>query len=104
MTDRVGVRHAGLVTHAGHVEAIADQVATAAGAGGAVRADSGAYGQLCVMVPAMLNALQDILAGGMDEAVESLRDTGARLRTTAGEYEATDRHRAEVFKSIGSGG
>lgn len=104
MTDQVGVRHAELVTHAGHVEAIADQVATAAGAGRAVRADNGAYGQLCVMVPAMLNVLQDILVDGLDEAAESLRDTGARLRTTAGEYEATDQQRADVFKSIGGGG
>jgi hypothetical protein len=101
MADQVSVRHTELVTHAGHVEAIAGQVATAAGAGRAVRADNGAYGQLCVMVPAMLNVLHDILVDGLDECAESLRDTGARLRTTASEYDATDGASADSFKSIG---
>ena len=32
MSDQVSVRHTELVTHVGHVEAIADRVATAAGA------------------------------------------------------------------------
>jgi hypothetical protein len=97
------VRHTELVTHAVHVEATGDEVATAASAGATVRADSAAYGRLCVMVPTMLNALQDILVDGIDSAAESLRDTGARLRVTAGEYEGTDRLRAEVFKNIGTG-
>ena len=101
MTDQVGVRHAELVTHAGHVEGIADRVATAAPAGGAVRAGADAYGKLCVMVPVMLNALQDVLIDGISAAADSLHDTGARLRTTAAEYESTDQHRAEVFKGIG---
>ncbi|WP_245923903.1 type VII secretion target [Paractinoplanes atraurantiacus] len=71
MSDRMSVRATELVTHAGHVEAVADGVATAAGAGRAVRAGNDAYGQLCVMVPAMLNALQDILVDGLDECAES---------------------------------
>ena len=103
MTDQVGVRHPELVTHAGHVEAIGDRVSTAASAGAAVRAGNGAYGKLCVMVPVMLNALQDVLVDGINSAAESLRDTGLRLRTTASDYEATDRRRADVFKGIGGG-
>jgi uncharacterized protein YukE len=101
MADQVSVRHTELVTHAGHVEAVADQIATAAGAGRAVRADNGAYGQLCVMIPAMLNVLHDILVDGLDECAESLRDTGARLRTTATAYDATDQSSASSFKGIG---
>ena len=101
MSDRLSVRHTELVTHAGHVEAIAGRVATAAGAGRAVRADNGAYGQLCVMVPAMLNVLHDILVDGLDECAESLRDTGAKLRTTAGEYTASDTFSADAIKSAG---
>jgi hypothetical protein len=50
MTDQVGVRHAELVTHAGHVEAIGDRISTAASAGASVRAGNDAYGK-CVMVP-----------------------------------------------------
>jgi hypothetical protein len=101
MSDQVGVRHAELVTHAGNVEGLAEQVTTAAQAGSAVRAGSDAYGKLCVMVPAMLNALQDVLVDGINAAAESLHDTGARLRTTAAEYESSDKRRADVFKGIG---
>jgi hypothetical protein len=101
MSDHVNVRHDALATHAGHVEAIADHVATAAGAGRAVRADNGAYGRLCVTVPAMLNVLHDILVDGLDECAESLRDGGARLRVTAAEYEASDTFSAGAFKNTG---
>jgi hypothetical protein len=103
MTDRVGVRHGELATHAGHVERIGDQVATAARAGAAVRAGNDAYGKLCVMVPVMLNALQDILIDGISSAADSLHDTAARLRTTATEYETSDRNRADIFRGIRGG-
>jgi hypothetical protein len=102
-TDRFGVRHAELITHAGHVEDIAEKTKTAAGAGSAVRAGGDAYGQLCMMVPVMLNALQDVLIDGINAAAESLHDAGARLRATATEYEATDQRRATTFKTIGDG-
>jgi hypothetical protein len=101
MSDQLSVRQTELVTHASHVEAVAGRVATAAGAGRAVRADNGAYGQLCVMVPVMLNALHDILADGLDECAESLRDTGAKLRTTAAEYEASDSFSADAIRGAG---
>jgi hypothetical protein len=100
MSDQLSVRHTELVTHAGHVDAIAERLTTAAGAGRAVRADNGAYGQLCVM-PAMLNVLHDILVDGLDECAESLRDTGAKLRTTAGEYDASDTFSANSIKTAG---
>jgi len=99
-TDRFKVRHAELATHAGHVEAVAGKVTTAASAGSAVRAGGDAYGKLCVMVPVMLNALQDVLIDGINAAAESLHDTGARLRTTATEYENTDQQSATTFKTI----
>jgi hypothetical protein len=102
-TDRFGVRHADLITHAGHVEDIAGKITTAAAAGSATRAGGDAYGKLCVMVPVMLNALQSVLIDGINAAAESLHDTGARLRTTATEYETTDEQRATRFKTIGDG-
>jgi hypothetical protein len=101
MSDQVSVRHTDLITHAGHVEVIADQLAVAAGAGRVVRADNGAYGKLCVMVPAMLNVLHDILVDGLAECAESLRDTGAKLRTTASEYDASDTFSADSFEKTG---
>src|SRR3954465_11695598 len=103
MRDRVQVRHGELVTPAGHVEAIADRVTTAAQAGAAVRAGNDAYGKLCLMVPVMLNALQDTLIGGTAPAAGSPRATGGRLRITAAEYESTDQRRADVFRGIGAG-
>jgi hypothetical protein len=100
-TDRFGVRHAELITHAGQIEEVGGKVATAAAAGSAVRAGGDAYGKLCAMVPVVLNALQDVLIDGINAAAESLRDTGGRLRATATDYEAIDQRRATVFKSIG---
>ncbi len=90
MTDRFGVRPDDLVAHAGHVEAIGDQVTTAAEAGAAVRPGPDAYGKLCVMVPVMLGALQDVVVDGIRSAAGTLDDTGARQRTTAESYAATD--------------
>lgn len=101
MADHVAVRHAELIAHAGHVEAIGERVTIAASAGSAVRAGADAYGRLCVMVPVMLNALQDVLVDGIHASAESLRDTGARLRATASEYKSTDRRRADGFRGIG---
>ena len=90
MTDHFGVRQKDLATHAGHVGAIGDQVSTAAQAGGATRAGPEAYGKLCVMVPGMLNVLQDVLVDGIKAEADSLRDTGDRLRTTAQDYAGAD--------------
>lgn len=100
MPDQVGVRSTELSTHAGAVEAIAARLSASASAGAAVRARSDAYGRLCVMVPVMLNALEDVLVDGIRAAAASLHDTGARLRTTAAEYDTTDRRRADVFTAI----
>ncbi|GAA3338285.1 hypothetical protein GCM10020358_46630 [Amorphoplanes nipponensis] len=100
MTGEFGVRPQDLTAHAGHVEAIADQVTTAAEAGAAVRPGPDAYGKLCVMVPVMLGALQDVVVDGIREAAAALDDTGARLRTTAAEYEATDESRRQALLGI----
>ena len=104
MFEQVAVRHPDLVTHASTVSAIGDQVTIAAQAGHTVRPGPEAYGKLCVMVPAMLGALQDVLVSGIDSAADSLRETSVRLRTTAHSYEATDQRRAEVFDAIRSAG
>jgi hypothetical protein len=101
MSDQVAVRHTELLTHAGHVDGVADAVTVAARAGSAVRAGGDAYGTLCAMVPVMLNALQDTLIDGLDAAAAALHDTGSRLRATADDYATTDQRRADAFKTIG---
>jgi hypothetical protein len=98
MTDHVGVRPADLTSHAARVEAIAGRVATAARTGAATRAGADAHGKLCVMVPVMLNTLQDILVGGITSAADALQDTGERLRTTASEYTDADRRGASALR------
>ncbi len=97
MTDRFEVRPGDLVQHADRVEAVADRVTTAAEAGAAVRPGTDAYGKLCVMVPLMLGALQDVVVDGIRSAAGALDDTGARLRTTAESYRATDESRRQAL-------
>lgn len=88
--DEIVVTPASLITHAGHVEAIATEVDLARAAAIQVRLDGGAYGMVCAFVPVYLNGLSDGLMTGLDAAITSLRDTGARLRATAARFSTTD--------------
>jgi Excreted virulence factor EspC, type VII ESX diderm len=101
MHEHVSVRHPDLVTHAATISAAGDRVATAAAAGTTVRSSPEAYGKLCVMVPAMLGALQDALVNGIAAAADSLHDTAARLHTTAAAYAATDQRASDHIRSAG---
>ncbi|MBL7260589.1 type VII secretion target [Paractinoplanes lichenicola] len=103
MSDHVGVRPGELVTHAASVAAIGDRVDQAARAGSAVRAGPGSYGKLCLLVPAVLGALQDTLVDGITAAGAALHDTAARLRATAEGYDGVDRRRAGEFDRIRGG-
>ena len=103
VSEHVAVRHPELVAHAATVAGIGDRVATTARAGQAVRPGADAYGKLCVLVPTMLGALQDVLVDGIASAAEALHDTASRLRMTAQSYEAADRRRAEAFDGIRGG-
>ena len=103
MIPPVAVRHPDLMTHASTVSAIGDEVVTAAQAGRVVRPGGDAYGKLCVMVPAMLAGLQDVLVDGIGSAADSMHDTAALLRTTAESYAATDQRTADAFDSIRPG-
>ena len=95
--DVVNVTPADLVSHAGHLDGIASQVAAAHQAGDTVRLEAEAYGRLCVIVPVLVESLQRIVLGGIDAAVHSLRDTGERLRTAAETYRMVDEHSAEAL-------
>jgi hypothetical protein len=79
-----------LRAHAARVEDVADGIGTAEQAGRAVRVDTGAYGQLCAMVPVFIGALDDLVLDGISTAQTSVRDTAARLRATAATYQAAD--------------
>jgi Excreted virulence factor EspC, type VII ESX diderm len=97
----VRVVPAEVTTHAGHVDGVSGKVTLAKQAGDAVRPSTDAYGKLCVMVPIMLGALQDVIVGAIDEAAHSLTDTAQRLRTAAGDFTATDQRNAEDIARAG---
>lgn len=99
-TNEFAVQPSALVLHANHIDVVADEIGTAKGAGDAVRVDSGAYGQLCQIVPVVLNSLQDLLLDGIGAAQESLHDTGERLRTAARSYQGTDQQREQDIQRL----
>jgi hypothetical protein len=101
--DDLGVLPGAVVVHSGHVDTVADQIAVACEAGRTVRVDQNAYGQLCTIVPVMVNALQDLVLEAIDTAHGSLHETADRLRTAAGVYQQTDEAAAEVVRGAEGG-
>ncbi|PRY25816.1 type VII secretion target [Pseudosporangium ferrugineum] len=89
------VDSAALRAHAGEVDRIGDGLTTAAQAGETVRTGAGAYGQLCQIVPALLNSLQQAMVDGMATAAASAHDTADALRAVAADYDETDRGAAD---------
>jgi hypothetical protein len=88
------VESASLVAHAGEVDRIGDGLTTAIQAGQTMQTDTGAYGQLCQFVPAMLNSLQQAVVDGMITAAESAHETADSLRSVAAAYDSADRDAA----------
>lgn len=100
--DGLAVTPDDLVNHAGRVEAVAADMATAVQAGAAARPGPEAYGKLCVIVPVLLGELQDMVVDGMQQAERSLRDTADRLRQTAAGYRDADERSATAVRRAGS--
>ena len=93
--DSVTVVPAELLRHAGHVDQVAAGLALAADAGSTTRPGPEAYGRLCVIVPALLDELQEVIVDGISSAARSLEDTADRLRVAAEGYTSAD-HRSET--------
>ncbi|MEV4808697.1 type VII secretion target [Micromonospora avicenniae] len=88
--DGIHVRPEDLIAHAGRLDRTADRLDTARAAGQHVRLDADAYGQLCVLMPMLLDGLQRTLVGGIGAAADSVRGSAQRLRLGADRYLATD--------------
>lgn len=88
--DEFRVTAADLRAHAGHLDQVADDLATAKQAGDTTTPGPEAYGRLCVIVPMLLGRLQSVLTDGIEAAVQSVRDTGGRVRSAADDYRSTD--------------
>jgi hypothetical protein len=90
---------ASLVSHAGEVDTIGDGLTAAAQAGLSVQTDTGAYGQLCQFVPALLNGLQQSMVDGMNTAAGSAHDTADALRSVAASYDTADSNAADRLRN-----
>ncbi|HEX5204585.1 type VII secretion target [Paractinoplanes rhizophilus] len=99
MTDHFQVNAASLTSHAGEVDGIGDGLGQAASAAQTVQTDTGAYGQLCQFVPALLNGLQQAMVDGMNTAAGSAHDTADALRATAADYDGADAGAAEKIRN-----
>jgi hypothetical protein len=97
------VRAQDLLTHAGHVDAVGDQVGVALDAANTTTPGSDAYGQLCTIVPQLLGMLQHKVVAALDGGQQALHHTATELRDAADGYQGTDQHNATVIhKAAGS--
>jgi Excreted virulence factor EspC, type VII ESX diderm len=103
LADEVAVTPAMLLRHAAGIDAAASEVAQSKRAGETVRVDSGAYGQLCTIVPALINSLQDIVLDAIGAADTSLHETARRMRAVADAYAEADSVSEEDIRRIGPG-
>jgi len=101
--DPVDVTPAALITHAGHLDTLAGHLTTAHQAGATVQLDAQAYGQLCTIVPALLNGLQTTALSGIDAAATSVSDAATGLRSIALLYQSTDQANADDIASAYGG-
>ena len=62
-----------------------------------------AYGQLCTIVPLMVNTLQDLVLEAIDTAAGSLHDTADRLDTAAAGYHETDEATTDDLRRLEGG-
>jgi hypothetical protein len=93
------VDSAALVTHAGEVDTIGDELTAAGQAGQSAQTDVGAYGQLCQFMPGLLNGLQQSMVDGMNTAAGSAHDTADALRSVAAAYDSTDGTAADRIRN-----
>jgi hypothetical protein len=76
--------------HAGSVDWVSDAMETARSAVHEVTMDTGAYGELCQFLPALLSPVFSIGADVLCASVDALHETAAKLRTTAATMSGTD--------------
>jgi hypothetical protein len=83
-----------LDAHARHLSAVGDQIGAAARAGRSVRLRGDACGQLCALMPVLIDQVQRVLVDGIDVATGSVHGSADRVRTAAERYRAADERAA----------
>jgi hypothetical protein len=103
VTSPIEVSPEDLRRHAGHLDGIADELATAKQAGEVTRPGMDAYGKLCWIVPAMLNEVQGPLVEGIAAAADSVRATADAVAGAAEQYAQVDAWAAGNMRTGGPG-
>ena len=97
--DDVALVRGEIEKHAGSVDAVAAAVEQAKAAGAQVKLGRGAYGQLCQLIPTLIDPIQQLGIDALTEAGSTLTTTAGSLRTAAGQYSGTDDTSATLFPS-----
>jgi hypothetical protein len=98
--DGFTVPTAALTAHAATVDGIADETALASQAGDQVRLGRDAYGQLCQVLPTVLDPIAGLLVDAARETSAALHDTARALRTAVSAYAGTDRTSADRLDGV----
>ncbi|MET7471639.1 type VII secretion target [Micromonospora sp. NPDC005686] len=98
--DGLQVNPDDLTAHAARLGRRAESIDTARQAGQHVRLSADAYGQLCAIMPVLLDGLQRSLTDGIGTAAASVRDTAGKLRSSAERYRASDSRAAHLLDRV----
>ncbi|GGK88680.1 type VII secretion target [Mangrovihabitans endophyticus] len=89
-----------LMVHARAVDAVGDGLGAARQASVVLRMDAGAYGQICHIIPDLLNGLQTRMIDGIAAAADTAHDTADALRSVADGYASADRAISDQFRNL----
>ncbi|MFI6236967.1 type VII secretion target [Micromonospora sp. NPDC050784] len=98
--DGIQVDPDDLSAHAARLDRCAGSLDTAQQAGQHIRLGTDAYGQLCAMMPVLLDGLQRTLVDGIGAAAASVRDTAGKLRVGADRYRSSDAHAKHLLDGV----
>ncbi|WP_433650339.1 type VII secretion target [Micromonospora zamorensis] len=98
--DGIHVDPDDLTAHAARLDRCAGSLDTAGQAGQHVRLGADAYGQLCALMPTLLDGLQRTLVDGIGAAAASVRDTAGKLRVGADRYRSSDAQAKQLLDGV----
>jgi Excreted virulence factor EspC, type VII ESX diderm len=101
MPDGYEVLTGELTTHAGKVDGFADRLRTAVAAANQVTMNNEAFGVICQPFAMMLQPFEERGVAALSDGVESLVDTGKKVRDTVTTYSGTEAGEAAQFRGMG---